>query len=319
MSEQGEKISATETKTDKLTEIRMPAKFEAMINTAFTVDCKFIVGENLGPAQAIFGHKLMFTLNSEVFESMLCGHFLEAKSTEIPLPDDDPKTFRNLRRILYNLRDSQTEVNELDLSDTISLYKMCDKYMFKAISKLCAEHLKSFLETDDDNQLVIIFAAAMELHNSPLLEDVKTKLSAIQYGLLPSLKDLNPLQFMEYLELYTKQNEKSVHHLDIFKAIENYLTANDLIPQELLDTGERLQNAATTNLYGQEAMVSLSQERSLELLQKLLSHIDFVKIKIEDYLTGPGVSKILTWQQKYIILSQICIEPKPSTIKLFLN
>ncbi|XP_019895384.1 uncharacterized protein LOC101900701 isoform X2 [Musca domestica] len=299
----------------------MPPKLEAMINNAFTVDCKFIVGENLGKAQTIFGHKLMFILHSEVFESMLCGHFLEAKSTEIPLPDDDPKTFRNLRLILYNLRDSQTEVNELDLSDTISLYKMCDKYMFKAISKLCVEHLKSFIEDNqrDCNNAVKIFPVAIDLRNIDLQKNVETTLSINCYPLLSSLNDLNPQHFLKYIELHTKQNQNVVNHLKLFEAIENYLTVNDLIPQELVDTGESLQKAATTNLYGQEAMVLLSQERSLELLQKLLSHIDFVKIKIEDYLKGPGVSKILTWQQKYIVLSQLCTVPKPSTIKLFQN
>ncbi|XP_073823740.1 uncharacterized protein [Musca autumnalis] len=297
---------------DISTEIRMPPKFEAMIVNAFTVDCKFIVGENLGPPQPIFGHKLMFILNSQVFESMLSGHFLEAKSTEIPLPDDDPNTFRNLRLVLYNLRGAQTEVNSFNLNDTISLYKLCDKYMFKAIGKLCAEHLKSFLETEDGNQLIMIFAVAVELRNSQLLEDVKNKLSAIQYALLPSLCELNPLQFMEYIEFYMTQNEEIINHLDLFKAIEKYLTDNELIPQELSETKDAAQKHAAT-LYGQEAVVLLSEERSLELLEKLLSNIDFIKIKIEDYLAGPGVSKILTWQQKYIILSQLCSgEPKPS-------
>ncbi|XP_058986028.1 uncharacterized protein LOC109613447 [Musca domestica] len=319
MDKKDEKTSATVTKADSSAEnrclYRMPPKLEAMINNAFTVDCTFIIGGNLGKAQTIFGHKLMFSLHSDVFESMLSGHFLEAKSTEIPLPDDDPKTFRNLRLILYNLRDTQTELNELDLSDTISLYKLCDKYLFKTISKLCVEHLKSFIGDDqsDCNNAIKIFPVAIDLHNLELLGKVKAKLSIKFYPLLSILNDLNPLHFLKYIELHAKQNQDVVNHLNLFKAIENYLTVNDLIPQELLDTEESLQKP------GQGAVLLLSEERSLEFLQKLLTHIDFVRINIADYLRGPGVSKILTWKQKYIVLSQLCINPQPSTIKLFQN
>lgn len=124
---------------------------------------------------------------------------------------------------------------------------------------------------------------------------------------------------MEYIKLYAETNAESSDHLALFNIIENYLAHHKLIPHELL---EPELNAITSkkSYYGQEAVALISEERKPELLELLLTNVDFAKITIENFLSGPGISKILNWQQKYFILSQLCIgEPKPRSIKLFEN
>lgn len=157
------------------------------------VDCKFLVGPDTKTAQPIFGHKWTFAVHSAVFERMFCGDFMEAKnSKEIHLIDDDPKAFRNLRRILYNIREARVDVDELNLDDTISLYRLCDKYMVEAVSKLCAEHLKSFLEDATDGELITLFATSIELGISDLLCGVK------EVGTLKLLSTFLSIEFLNY-------------------------------------------------------------------------------------------------------------------------
>ncbi|XP_073823741.1 uncharacterized protein [Musca autumnalis] len=296
--------------------ISAPANLEARLHNTYTVDCKFIVGENLGVLKTIFGHKLVFSLNSEVFESMFSGNFLEAKCTEIPLPDDDPTTFRNLRHILYNLRDARAEIAELTVSDTISLFKLCDKYMFTNIKKFCADHLKTFLGTAGHDQLVNLFEVAVEFPNQDLLDEIKKKLNLAQYPINEAVYNLNPITFMKYFEYKVEHNY--VDYLPIFNAIEKYLTCNNLIPQQLLKS-EEIKQTSTKNAKGQENVVFLSEERLMEFLEQLLTFVNFARINIKGFLSGPGVSKILTCEQKYYILSQLCADPKPSSIKLYQN
>ncbi|XP_013109829.1 uncharacterized protein LOC106088721 isoform X2 [Stomoxys calcitrans] len=288
-----------------------------MLKVGFMVDCKFIVGPNPEKAEIIFGHKWMFAVESPVFERMFCGDFMEAKnSTEIRLPDDDPNAFRNLRRLLYYIREAR--VDALNLEDTIGLYKLCDKYMFASIIKLCSEHLQNFLVDIDDAGLIIIFAAAIELRNEPLLEGVKEKLKSRLYPLIAEINELNKIHFMEYTQLYIETNSENTDHLALFNAIEKYLTQHNLIPQPLKEAGHY--PVISKALFGQEAVALISEERKPELLERLIACVDFAKISTENFLAGPGISKLLTWQQKYFILSQLCSgEPKPSTIKLFQN
>ncbi|XP_073817406.1 uncharacterized protein isoform X2 [Musca autumnalis] len=292
----------------------LPANLEAKVRNACTVDCKFIVGANLGEPVTILGHKFMFILNSEVFESMLSGHFLEASCTDINLPDDNPRAFRNLRLILYNLRDSRTEVDELNINDTIDLYKLCDKYMIRSIPKLCIEHLRKLMVDGIRSDLISIFGAAVELDDEELFDDAIKELKKFPFPLHSRyLNKLKPQAFMKYIV----SNIIDVNtHLSIFKAIDTYLTDNNLIPQQLLDTKESTQKSATTSNEEQEDEL-LSEYRSLELLEKLLSYVNFAKIRIKDFVSGPGVSKLLTWQQKYHIISQMSADVKPTSIYLF--
>ncbi|XP_073821836.1 uncharacterized protein [Musca autumnalis] len=303
---------------DSSTNISATEKMEAKLNNnaCTTVDCKFIVGENLGVPKTIFGQKLVFGLYSEVFESMFSGDFLEAKLTEIPLPDDDPNTFRNLRIILYNIRDARTEIAELNLSDTISLFKLCDKYMFTRIKKFCADHLKTFLGTAGNDQLINMFAVAVEFPNQELLDEIKKKLTTAQYPINEAIYDLNPITFLKYIEFKVENNYSD--HLLIFNAIEKYLTCNNLIPQQLLKS-KKTEQTSTKLAYGQENVVFLSEERLMELLEKLLSFVNFARINIKGFLSGPGVSILLTCEQKYQILSQLCADTKPSSIRLYEN
>ncbi|XP_061390649.1 uncharacterized protein LOC133325977 [Musca vetustissima] len=286
--------------------ISLPDKLESKMNQAFSVDCQFIVGENLGKPKTIFGHKLIFALNSEVFESMFSGNFMEAKFTRIPLPDDDPNAFRNLRIILYNLRDASQEVEELNVSDTISLYKLCDKYMFTTIAKLCREHLKKLIEKSNHDDALKIFDATVAFSNLKLLEPIKTKLLANDYSTsLPTLYELDYVSFMKYIELKIECNLSN--HMPIFDAIEKYILDNNLIPQQLRATDKSTKKIGrtTATTFGQEDVVLLSDERSMELMEKLLSYVDFAKITIEDFISGPGTSNILTWKQKYTLLSEL--------------
>ncbi|XP_073821837.1 uncharacterized protein [Musca autumnalis] len=298
--------------------ISAPANLETGLHNTYTVDCKFIVGEKLGVAKIIFGHKLVFSLNSEVFESMFSGHFLEAKCTEIPLPDDDPTTFRNLRHILYNLRDARAEIAELNVIDTISLFKLCDKYMFTNIKKICAGHLKTFLGIAGHDQLISLFEVAVEFPNQDLLDEIKKKLCLAQYPITEAVYNLNPITFMKYFEFKVEHNYDDF--LPIFNAIEKYLTCNNLIPQQLLKSeNTQQQPSSSKNFNGQENVVFLSEERLIEFLEKLLSFVNFSRISIKGFLSGPGASKILTLKQKYYILSQLCADPKPLSIKLYQN
>ncbi|XP_073821835.1 BTB/POZ domain-containing protein 2-like isoform X2 [Musca autumnalis] len=302
---------------DSSKNISAPANMESKLHNAYTVDCKFIVGEKLGVPKTVFGHKLLFSLNSEVFESMFSGNFLEAKCTEIALPDDDPNAF------------------QLNVSDTIGLYKLCDKYMIMNIKKFCADHLRKYLSGDDnedhDNdedgdygqdvddyygQLIELFAFVMEFPNPELLKEIEEKLSMEDYPLLEAVFNFNPITFLKYLEI--KVNRDHTYHLPIFNAIEKYLTYNNLIPQELLKS-EKTKQSPSKNFNGQENVVFLSDERQMELLEQLLTLVDFARISIQEFISGPGVSKILTCEQKYYILSQLCADPQPSYINLYQN
>uniref|UniRef100_A0A1L8ECG3 BTB domain-containing protein n=1 Tax=Haematobia irritans TaxID=7368 RepID=A0A1L8ECG3_HAEIR len=302
---------------ESLKELRLPTKIEEMLKVGFMVDCKFIVGPNPETAETILGHKWMFAIQSPVFERMFCGDFLEAKNTtEIRLPDDDPKAFRNLRLLLYNIKDAR--VDALNLEDTVSLYKLCDKYNYESIWKLCSDHLKSFIEEISDGQLITLFAVVNEIQNSQLLYAVKQQLLSKMYPVIPDLKELNSKHFMDYLDLHIEANLEETDNLVLFNTIDGYLTHHDLVPPEILEITGSVEYCK--KFYGQERVTLITAERKPELLERLLSKIDFAKITIENFLAGPGVSKLLTWQQKYFILSQLCSgEPKPTTIKLFEN
>ncbi|XP_061396074.1 uncharacterized protein LOC133331710, partial [Musca vetustissima] len=248
----------------------LPEKLETKINHAFTVDCQFIVGENLGKPKTIFGHKLMFALNSEVFESMFSDNFMEAKCTRIPLPDDDPNAFRNLRIILYNLRDASQEIEELNVSETISLYKLCDKYMFTTIAKLCRDHLKNLINDSNHDDVLKMLAATVEFSNLKLLDPIYIKLGTSNFISLPKVYELDYVSFMKFIKF---EESNYVDHMPIFNAIEKYILDNNLIPQQLraTDNSSNKIGSTTTTTFGQENVVLLSDERSRELIEKLLS------------------------------------------------
>lgn len=156
------------------------------------------------------------------------------------------------------------------------------------------------------------------------------KLLSRKYPLTDDLKELNHMHFMEYIKLYAETTAESSDHLTLFNGesfdqlalfniIENYLAHHKLIPHELLEPEP---NAITSkkSYYGQEAVALIAEERKPELLELLLTNVDFAKLIVEHFLSGPGISKILNWQQKYFILSQLCTgEPMPTSIKLFEN
>uniref|UniRef100_A0A1I8P749 BTB domain-containing protein n=1 Tax=Stomoxys calcitrans TaxID=35570 RepID=A0A1I8P749_STOCA len=151
----------------------VPEKVGDMFKVGFVIDCKFLVGKS---AEAIFGHKWKFALESPVFERMFCGAFIEANnSTEVALPDDDPKIFRILRRLLYNFREA--DVTSLSFEDTSNLCIMADKYMVETVVKLCCGHLFTFKER---KKQIKLFALARKLQDKFLLykiELISTQLS----------------------------------------------------------------------------------------------------------------------------------------------
>lgn len=108
---------------------------------------------------------------------------------------------------------------------------------------------------------------------------------------------------MEYTQLYLECNGATANHLDLFNTIEAYLTHHQLIPLALLEDSQR--SGKSTKITEDFE----TKEIKNDLLERLLACVDFGKIETDKFLAGPGVSKILTWQQKYFIVSQLATLP----------
>lgn len=124
--------------------------------------------------------------------------------------------------------------------------------------------------------------------------------------------------------IYTPKYYKSCIE---FGAIESYLKHNNLIPNSLVDNDETSESSpiennpnAVANIKNPEGHnpenLDLHEEKmQRKLLRDLLNNIDFSEMDADHFISGPGRSNILTYEQKYYILSSINSEIYP--IRLF--
>lgn len=174
---------------------------EKVLKEGYLNDCTFIVGPD-NDTETFPGHRVMFVMESPVFETQFNGNFLEGKNmSEVRIEDFYPKDFKNFYFMIYNTDEisRRDQLKRLSTSEIIELYRICHKYMVSSIHKVCFQHIKAYLETRQYalKDIILLFGMANELNDVELLTPITRVLFIVfptfillTYKLLCYLKSL---------------------------------------------------------------------------------------------------------------------------------
>lgn len=152
---------------------RRTEKINKLLDDELLVDCKFVVGPDDSTAETIVGHKVMFILESPVFEKMLTGNFIEAKNShEIRITDVLPQHFKNFRFMVYN--NDLSNLSKFSNEEIMELYRIANTYMVASISRNCLQFLKSTLRDSTVERLITLFEFACEIDDKSLRSNIET-------------------------------------------------------------------------------------------------------------------------------------------------
>lgn len=143
---------------------------EKLLKEGYLTDCKFIVGPDKD-TETFPGHRVMFIMESPVFEKHFNGNFLEGKNmSEVRIEEFCPKDFKNFYFMIYNT-ERQDLLKQLNISEITELYRICHKYMVSSILKVCFQYIKAQLETRQYplKNIILLFGMANELNDMELL------------------------------------------------------------------------------------------------------------------------------------------------------
>lgn len=209
-----------------------PERLKEFENLGLKVDLKFLVGPS---EEVIKGHRFMFAEVSPAFKSMLYGTFKEAENTfDIRLPSDDPNIFKKLRQLIYSIDGSMAmKYMNLNVDGSISLYRLCDKYLIKSVTDIVIRHIKSLVKKATGSDLITLLIFADEFKMLLL----SSHIWICTYRLSNYPTNITTLPLSLFLEFISRHSTRSgSNHTALFEIIELYLMDHKLMPKNLLNS-----------------------------------------------------------------------------------
>uniref|UniRef100_A0A1L8ECP4 BTB domain-containing protein n=1 Tax=Haematobia irritans TaxID=7368 RepID=A0A1L8ECP4_HAEIR len=211
-------------KKESFKKTKNPKQMEKFIKFGQPVDCKFLVGPDVKCANVIEGHKFIFAAASSVFERMLFGEFKETMNPfEIRIPEDHPKTFNNLRYLLYDFDALKT----MSILELLSLYRICHKYLMEDQTASITDELKLRSKGIPSNEINIVVSLAMDYQLMDLLSHLWKRLTHLSWP-SDNINVLKPNQFITYLWKWRYLHYGNFESLT--EKLNSYLEAKDMIP-----------------------------------------------------------------------------------------
>ncbi|XP_039289364.1 BTB/POZ domain-containing protein 2-like [Nilaparvata lugens] len=114
-------------------------RFHRLLKSNMLSDCEFVVGEQ---KTVIKGHKVFFSLASEVFQAMFCGDLKE--TTPVQVIDLEPEGFNGMKTYIYT-----GEIKFTSVFHALHTYTAARKYIIPNLPQKCVDFIEKTLKPCD--------------------------------------------------------------------------------------------------------------------------------------------------------------------------
>ncbi|XP_022195687.2 BTB/POZ domain-containing protein 3 [Nilaparvata lugens] len=233
-------------------------RFLEASDNGFTYDCKFIVGsEN----KVIEGHKMFFSLASEVFKAMFYGDLKE--DNVVKIEDLDADGFEAMKYFIYT-----GEVNFSSTIQALLTYIAARKYLISQLTKQCIVYIEQNIKPSE----VLEVYEYCETNNIPGFDDLCLKIieeetdQIVESGYFPTAKS-------ETIQLILKSRRLTLEsEIQVFKLFEKWALAKasreNISDEKLATSFGSLKKYIRFLTISKEEFTSQDVEHSLLLTQK---------------------------------------------------
>ncbi|XP_064545438.1 kelch-like protein 30 [Drosophila montana] len=294
------------------------------LSTEFA-DCRVIVG-----SKTFECHKVILASASEFFKGMLLGNFKESISGEIHLQNVTPEIFEKFRKYVYSYN-NQT-LNGYENADLMDLYECGNQWLVPSITSDCLSLLSERATAMNLDGLIELYEFAHNYENKSFIQTLTSLMMTKHSGqlLCERVLLLGSDVFIQYITTVAKMKPET----ERYKIIEKYLEINGFL-KDINDKEEREINAMTqfdnnenelnnkaennkTEPDTQKAPVKndnangeIKGKLKADFVKSLLCSIDYTKMSVNEFYSGPGKSELLTYKAKYDILYKIAMKRSP--------
>ncbi|XP_034483383.1 uncharacterized protein LOC117788660 [Drosophila innubila] len=328
-------------------DLRPQERMKYLLRTGHLSDCSFVVYDDDGQKVVLKCHKFVLMSVSPVFERMFDGDFEEASTPDnIVLNDVSGPDFQKFISYLYwhdNQRLDTYDLQSLQaliyLSKKFMVPFMTNKCL-NAIQRRVANGL-------DPDVTIDLFEYAHQLEDDDLIKAIRSKLLAnpLVYINTAAVFDLSSDMFRNFIDYFhgCVSDKIRFHTIDRYCKIQGLVpsseppSANSTLNASQIEDSSKKQmtdelhsgvvdektEKLAENMDENENKVETSseapsdttekdqsereQQKREEYVAKLLKTIQFKSMTAYDFCSGPGVSNLLSVEQKYEILSSIII------------
>lgn len=222
-------------------------------------DVSFLVGKP--PNQKKFKlHKLILSLNSDVFATMFYGSIHEYH--EVKIPDIEPATFQIMVKYIY-----EETFSIVSMMEALNTYCAADKYNIYDLRDTCVSYIKYNMNPENVPFLYCV---------PHVMDNFEIKSKSEEIITVNTTEILNSTSFL-------------ISPLVMLKAITEMESLNIESEANLF---EYLMKWVESNCGDEDVKTRNRTLRSM--IDPLLPHIDFLAMQIDEFLSGPGSSDILT-------------------------
>ncbi|XP_039287981.1 BTB/POZ domain-containing protein 6-like [Nilaparvata lugens] len=111
-------------------------RFHRLLESNMLSDCEFVVGEQ---KTVIKGHKVFFSLASEVFQVMFCGDLKETAPVQVI--DLEPEGFQGMKTYIYT-----GEIKFTSVIHALHTYTAARKYIIPNLPQKCVDYIETKLK-----------------------------------------------------------------------------------------------------------------------------------------------------------------------------
>ncbi|CAH1788411.1 unnamed protein product [Owenia fusiformis] len=181
---------------------RLTDKFGDLVNREEKSDIKFAFP---GSSKVIYGHKLILSVGSPVFDAMFYGPVKETTDT-INIPDIIPEAFLELVRFIYSER------VQLTIDNVVEVKYAAKKYLVPQLEHPCDVYMKECLKVDTVCSLMnLCYSFRYDESVNQCLEFISANTTAVlrqdnfkslHYELLKAVLELDPVTYTTELEMF---------------------------------------------------------------------------------------------------------------------
>ncbi|XP_039289366.1 BTB/POZ domain-containing protein 2 isoform X2 [Nilaparvata lugens] len=138
-SKAGENQEKSCSNKEKSVNSAFETRFHRLLKSNMLCDCEFVVGEQ---KTVIKGHKLLFSLASEVFQAMFCGDLKETASVQVI--DLEPEGFNGMKTYIYT-----GEIKFTSVFHALHTHTAARKYIIPNLPQKCVDFIEKTLKPCD--------------------------------------------------------------------------------------------------------------------------------------------------------------------------
>ncbi|RZF36766.1 hypothetical protein LSTR_LSTR016258 [Laodelphax striatellus] len=238
-------------------------RFSRLFKGSIESDCEFIVGPQ---KNIIKGHKLLFSVASEVFHAMFYSQLKE--NSTIVIDDLDVDGFQGMKHFIYTGTVSFTSALQ-----ACSTYVAARKYLIPQLMDKCIEF--TLKQNISPAEVLVLYEfckcnniSEIEEKCCQIIQEETEDVVKSKYFLLVDIHTIDAILRFNSLHLQSE--------LEIFNHLERWVIAE----------ADRM---------------NLSKNKIASNFNCLKKHIRFLAMSCEEFASGPGKSQLLTQEEKLAI------------------